>query len=533
MAASKESEKLRLTRFLPIPLFILVGYSSYWITVRTMDQETEPTPLVTKRQQLPLVSPKKPLVTERNSESKEEIDQENAQTDELKNQRAVTFKDAESMRRFLAKLGKDVQLLGRIDALNTVLVGFVNTADLDALLDGDQELSAIYPVRIPGFENVGPQDGAVPLNNSLLQWLGVESDNSLWGKGLVIAVLDTGIADHMAFKNPIKRINLVPLPSDPSLLNGHGTAVASLIFSNNRSAPGVAPGATPLSVRIADDSGYSNSFLIAQGIIAAVDAGAHIINISMGGTGNSSLVNQALEYAKQSGVVVVAAAGNTGTQGVLQPAAHPSVIAVGSVDAKNQAMNFSTSGNEVAISGPGYGIYAAYPGNMAASVTGTSFSAPIITGVVAAVATSSGSQTMNIQQAANLVLNNLTDVGTMGADPYTGGGVPDMTTLMNLGTRGRYDVSVNSIYVGENQQLNVLVQNLGTETLINTGITVNINGTNVQGNVTTLAPMESRAITVPFNATDSINVSGSAQLSGQTDQRLENNSLSVQIVPNP
>jgi hypothetical protein len=533
MAISRENTKKWLGRFLPIPLFLLVGYGSYWLTVRSLPEKETP-PIASEKREIPLVPQKRSFSPENKRKPSEEQAKESVRAEELKQQRAITFKDEEAMRRFLAKLGEKVQLLGKIDALNTVLVGFGNSNDLDALLEGDEELSMIFPIEIPSFENVGPQDGAVALNNSLLKWLGVESDNALWGKGLVIAVLDTGIADHMVFKNPIQRINLVPLPSDLSLLNGHGTAVASLIFSSNPSAPGVAPAATPLSVRIADDSGYSNSFLIAQGIVAAVDAGAHIINISMGGTGNSTLVDQALAYAKQNGVVVVAAAGNTGADGVLQPAAHPSVIAVGSVDAKNQPMNFSTSGNEVAISSPGFGIYAAYPGDQAASVTGTSFSTPIVTGVLAAVASSSGRQTMSAQQAADLILNNLTDVGTFGDDPNTGGGVPDLGAIMNAGDKGRYDVSVNSIYLTDNNQLQVLVQNLGTETLINTGLSVNINGTNFQSNVTTLAPMETRVISIPVNQSESFTVSGTAQVtSGQTDVRMGNNSLSVQIVPNP
>lgn len=461
------------------------------------------------------------------------IDNEALETGALRNQRAIVFKDEAAMQAFLAKLGDKVKLLGKIDKLHTLHLGFNNPSDLDALLDGEEELSMIFPVNIPSFENVGPQDGAVALENNLLKWLGVESDNLLWGKGITIAILDTGIADHIAFKNAIQRINLVPLPSDPSNLNGHGTAVASVIFSDNPYAPGVAPSATPLSVRIADDNGTSNSFLIAQGIIAAVDAGADIINISLGGSGQSSLVDKALAYAKESGVIVVASAGNSGTEGVMQPAASPGVIAVGAVDARNQSMNFSTSGKEVAISSPGYGVNVAYPGDLAARVNGTSFSSPIVAGVIAAVASSSGEPTMSQQQAANLVLSNLNDVGIAGDDPNTGGGVPDMGTIMNLGTSGRYDASINSIYQTDGNQLNVLIQNLGTETLINTGVSVIINGRPTQANITTLAPMQTHVVTIPQGTTEPLQVSGTVQLSsGQTDQRPQNNSVTQRITPN-
>jgi hypothetical protein len=536
MAHLKPNAKKWMAQFLTIALLLCVGYGSYWLTIHSISEKKSPATDTLPLSKSVNFTTKKGFTTSPYlSDPKITNEREKAPEDgSILNQRAISFKDQESMRKFLAKLGDKVRLLGQIDKLNTLLVSFSNTSDLEALLDGDEEITKIFPVNIPSFENVGAQPGAVALENGLLKWLGVESDNALWGKGIMIAILDTGIADHIAFKNDIQRINLVPLPTDLSLLNGHGTAVASLIFSNNPYAPGVAPGATPLSVRIADDQGSSNSFLIAQGIIAAVDAGAHIINISMGGTGNSTLVNQALAYAQQNGVVVVAAAGNTGTQGVMQPAANPSVIAVGAVDATNQPMNFSTSGNEVAISTPGFGVNVAYPGDLAARVNGTSFSSPIVAGVFAAVASSTGKQTMSAQQASNLVLSHLNDVGTQGSDPFTGGGVPNMGTIMNSNTSGRYDASINSIYLSNGNQLNVLVQNLGTETLINSGVSINVNGTNVQSNITTLAPMESRVITIPSSSLNSLNVTSSIQLSsGQTDLRPENNSLSQQIILEP
>jgi hypothetical protein len=528
--------KPRMARFLPIPLILCVGYGSYWLTVRFTQQQL-PSPTTAELKQTRSVNfnrthPTLPRAEKPDLETTS--DSEALENEAIRNQRAIVFKDEASMRKFLDKLGGNVRVLGQIDKLHTLLVGFSNPADLDALLDGDEELSMIFPINIPSFQNVGAQAGAVPLENGLLKWLGVESDHSLWGKGITIAILDTGIADHIAFKNAIQRINLVPLPDDLSLLNGHGTAVASLIFSNNPHAPGVAPSANAISVRIADDQGLSNSFLIAQGIIAAVDAGANIINISMAGSGQSSLVEKALAYARENGVIVVAAAGNTGTLGVMQPAASPSVIAVGAVDARNQAMSFSTYGNEVAISTPGFGVNVAYPGDLAARVSGTSFSSPIVAGVFAAVASSTGSPTMSPQQAASLVLNHLKDVGVSGTDPYTGGGVPDMGTIMNLGSSGRYDASVNSIYQIDGNQINVLVQNLGTETLVNTGVSVNINGTSTQANITTLAPMQTHVITIPHSGSDNLNVSGTVSLSsGQTDQRPENNSISQQIIPAP
>jgi hypothetical protein len=131
-------------------------------------------------------------------------------------------------------------------------------------------------------------------------------------------------------------------------------------------------------------------------------------------------------------------------------------------------------------------------------------------------------------------MSNLNDVGIAGTDPNTGGGVPDLGTIMNLGTDGRYDASINSIYQTNGNQLNILVQNLGTETIINSAVSIIINGRATQANITTLAPMQTHVITIPQMITDPIQVSGSIQLSSsQTDQRPQNNSISQQIAPSP
>jgi hypothetical protein len=529
-------QKKSRSHFWVPPVLLLVGLLSYLITVRTIkqkptDYQTVSDNSASKPKSFSYETPKR----KNNPRPNQTLsDLEAEESGALSNLRSITFADEASMRRFMENLGDGVTIVSRIDALQTVLVRFDNIEDLEALLDGSEETSLIFPVNIPGFEGAGAQAGAEALGSNLLKWLGVEGCNSEWGKGLIIAVLDTGIADHTVFRNSIQRINLVPLPANEADLNGHGTAVASLIFSSDPFAPGVAPGATPLSVRVADDNGSSNSFLIAQGIIAAVDAGASIINISLGGSGNSAVVNKAIEYAYDKGAVIVASSGNSGTEGVMQPAANPFVIAVGAVDAQNQALDFSTTGSQVAISAPGYKINTAYTGNTAAQVNGTSFSAPIIVGTIAATTSNSGSPKMSPQQAASLVLGNLKDVGVHGTDPATGGGVPDMWGILNSGERGIHDASINSIYTTSDNQIQVIVQNLGTETLVNAGISINVNGSNTVANITTLAPNETRLITVPSGNNTDLNIHGSVRLSsGQSDQRPSNDTLSTQITISP
>jgi hypothetical protein len=418
----------------------------------------------------------------------------------LPGQRALVFADRAALERFLARAGSDITILGRLDALNALRVGFLDYNALAALLDGSEESSMIFPVNLPDPEPGNLQAGAIPLGNGLLEWLGIFGDHAAWGSGVRIAVLDTGIADHRAFGGNIFSINLVDLPADLRDWNGHGTAVASLIVGADPRTPGVAPGAEVVSIRVANDSGRSDSFLLAQGILAAVEAGAQIINISLGSHGDSALVRNAIAAANEAGAVIVASAGNEGLDRVSFPAGNRGVIAVGAVDAAGSHLGFSNSGN-VAMAAPGYAVNAAWPGNRAISFTGTSGSAPIVAGAIAAVMHQTG---LNAQQAGTRIMNTLNDGGAPGYDPLLGGGMINVGRAIAADTRGIYDVALASHWVvpatAENPfpQLQVVVQNRGTETASNSTVAINIGGGERFYSVNSLAPNAIQTISVPL-----------------------------------
>lgn len=433
----------------------------------------------------------------------------------LVGQRVLVFTDQEALRRFLERAGKGIRLLGRLDALNALRIGFSDYADLAALLDGAEELSYIFPVSTPPLPEGSVQSDAMAMGNRLLEWLGVEGDNSGWGAGARIAILDTGVASSAAFDANISRINLVAMSADPSQQNGHGTAVASMIVGNNSLTPGVAPSSSILSIRVADDLGQSDSFLLAQGIIAAVDGGASLINISMGGFGQSAILQNAINYARERGALVFAASGNNGVDQVYYPAACEGVIAVGAVDAAGNHLDFSNSGSEIDISAPGYAINAAWAGDEAAAVTGTSFSTPIVVGAVAAVMTQAGSGALTPSQAWQLVSTYLNDGGAAGDDPLLGAGMPDVGRVLDAGTPGIYDAAVASQRILPPDPSNpygmveILIQNRGTESLVNTAVGITIGGNRTNSNITTLAPDAVTTVRVPITRPP---VSGSGNL---------------------
>jgi hypothetical protein len=458
-------------------------------------------------------------------------------------QRALLFADKAAMERFLAAAGNRIRILDRLDALNALRVGFDDPADLAGLLDDKDTDSFIFPVSAPPPPQGTVQPGAVPLGGQLHEWLGITSDNSQWGKGVTIAVLDTAIDPHRAFSTRIRLIDLVNPNSPPGDSRGHGTAVASVIAGSHALTPGVAPAADLLSIRVANDGGLSDSFLLAKGIYTAIDNGADLVNISMGSAGDSGIVRRAVEAAAAQGILIIAAAGNNGIDRVAYPAANQGVIAVGAVDATGSHLAFSNTGTEIDIAAPGLDVNAAWTDDAAVRVTGTSFSAPVVTGTIAAVMSGAAGASQTARQAWETIRTVLNDSGAPGTDQAIGAGMPDIGRVLQAGTPGIRDAAVAyqrilpptpSAPYGE---LETIIQNRGTATLINTGVSVVLDQRESKINITTLAPNEVRAVRVPLTrplsqAAGGITATSTTSLSGgQTDVKPSNNKRQATFQP--
>ncbi len=170
-----------------------------------------------------------------------------------------------------------------------------------------------------------------------MPWVGAEAAWTVTrGAGITVAVVDTGVdGTHPdLIERTLPQLNFVPdlLSGDP---NGHGTHVAGIIGASLDGAgvAGVANQVNILPVRVMNAQGSGDTLTIATGIIAAVDNGAQVINMSIGGTSFSTIGENAVKYAVDRGVSMVAAAGNSFAQGnpVNYPAASPGVLGVASV----------------------------------------------------------------------------------------------------------------------------------------------------------------------------------------------------------
>jgi hypothetical protein len=255
-----------------------------------------------------------------------------------------------------------------------------------------------------------------PFGDRALQFLGVDGDNSTWGNNVTIAILDSGVYPHEALSGiNINQIDLVQTPEDPQAdYTGHGTAVADIAHI-------VAPSSDLLSIRVLDSDGVGDTFNVAQGIIAAVDHGADIINLSLGSYGDSIVLRDAVNYATTKGVAIVAATGNDGIEQVSYPAAYDGVIGVTAVDASGQFADFSNYGDTVDFGAPGVGVYTAWDLDSERSFSGTSAASPFVAGAIAAAL--SRNPGFTTEQAVQNVQQSARDTGESGQDPLTGFGV--------------------------------------------------------------------------------------------------------------
>lgn len=182
--------------------------------------------------------------------------------------------------------------------------------------------------------------------------------NSRKRNGIKIAVLDSGV-DYGNDIDLAESVTLVPGEEEMNPLfmdgSGHGNSVAGLIAAtdNEEGITGINPNAQIYSIRVLDNHNRAPVSRVVEGIYMAIDQNVQIINMSFGVSEYSAALEQAVKDAEAAGILVIAAAGNTGKRGVQYPAAFEEVMAVGSVDQHGDAASDSAEGEEMEIVAPG------------------------------------------------------------------------------------------------------------------------------------------------------------------------------------
>jgi len=430
------------------------------------------------------------------------------QPDARAHEGVLTFGDEASYRHFLARARQaGIRIIGQLDGLRTVRVRYDSADALtrDVLTNPADyaDISANTFFHIPTAPS--PEQRAainqVPFGNTVLGFLGVAGDHSQWGHGTTIAVLDSGVMPDPTLQGRVRTLDLgLGTTAGKGAEDGHGTAVAALAAGAAADAPGVAPGASILSLRVTDANGLSDIFTVSQGILAAVDAGAKIINVSMGGYGTNDTLTRAIDYATEHGAVIVAAAGNDQAAQLTWPAADPRVISVGAVDAVGQQVLFSNSGTQLQMTAPGYGVQTAWLDNQRVLFDGTSASAPIVAGAIAAVM--SESPGMNATQAWQVLQKYASDGGAPGNDPAYGNGILNLGWAMNRNDLTRVDTAIASHYYDAAAgTMEFVVQNRSDQAVAGLQLNVDTNGTTNSYTLPTLVPGGSSVVKVAVDRT--------------------------------
>jgi serine protease len=212
-------------------------------------------------------------------------------------------------------------------------------------------------------------------------WGNLIADGEPGGRGVVVAVLDTGVAyaDRGRFRRSpdfsrftfVKGYDFVSHDPYPNDHNGHGTFVASTIAEQTNNVvglTGLAYGARIMPVRVLDSEGEGEASTIAEGVFYAVRHGAQVINLSLEfspGVTASDIPEliEALHFAHRHNVLVVAAAGNEGHAAIAYPARAPDVMSVGATTEHGCLAAYSNDGSGLSIVAPGGGPDADLPGD--------------------------------------------------------------------------------------------------------------------------------------------------------------------------
>jgi thermitase len=340
-------------------------------------------------------------------------------------------------------------------------------------------------------------------------------------KTVLVCVVDTGID----YNHPDLKANYVSLgynwvsnSSDVLDDNGHGTHCAGIIGAVMNNGVGIAGLAQVkiMAEKGLNATGYGNDYNLANAIINATDAGANIISMSWGSNSPSKVIEDALKYAYTHGVLLVAAAGNSGSSTKLYPAAYSDVIAVTATDPTDHVANFSSYGDWVELAAPGVDIYSTtptYPVTLTdegvatinySYLSGTSMACPHVAGVAALIWSEFPSMS---RDALRLHLRDTADdLGPPGFDVYYGYGRVNAKRAVTEPLPA-HDIVIGNfekpLYVEPSKigMINATVINYGSNNETNVTVQWLANSSVVQSNLTNMTSEASTDVSLSWTPT--------------------------------
>lgn len=272
-----------------------------------------------------------------------------------------------------------------------------------------------------GLNNTGQSGGTVDADIDAFEAWDVftGSDN------VIAAILDTGVdGNHQEFVGRmLAGWNTYSNNGNTSDGNGHGTHTCGTTTAkgnNSLGVAGVSHSAAILPVKVLSDAGGGTWESVANGFTWAVDHGARVLNVSLGGGQPPAFVEAAVNYAWGQGAVICAAAGNGGGNNMIWPARYVNCIAVGATDHTDARAGFSSYGADLDVTAPGANVYSTVPGNQYGFNSGTSMATPHVSGLAALLF--SLDPALSNSQVRSLIESTCDDKGSAGWDQFFGFG---------------------------------------------------------------------------------------------------------------
>ena len=307
-------------------------------------------------------------------------------------------------------------------------------------IDDDVIVYALdLPSQLERYTRRRPILPSAPVQSQILPW-GIDRVDAelVWPEGntgnpIKVGVIDTGInLYHPDLKENIKgQYNAIRTRRSAEDDNGHGSHVAGTIaaLQNNIGVVGVGPDIDLYAIKVLNSRGSGYLSDIIEGIDFAINSNLDVINMSLGTGSNVQSFHDAVIRAYDAGIVVVAAAGNSGGA-VLYPAAYSEAIAVSATDSNNNIASFSSRGPEIDIAAPGVSIYSTYKRKGYKTLSGTSMAAPHVAGAAALVLETApgaydtnGNSKWDPEEVKNKLQDTATDLGASGFDNLFGWGL--------------------------------------------------------------------------------------------------------------
>ncbi|MFN8632701.1 MAG: DUF5719 family protein [Chloroflexota bacterium] len=347
----------------------------------------------------------------------------------------VLLRDQENLDAFLDEIvGGDRELVDTIPELRAAVLGVPpgqEQAEIDALASDHRVLTAERNALLRTM--MVPDDPIYKEFQWDLRKIGMEAvwEATTGSPDVVVAVLDTGVDEAHPDLEPNVLDGYDFVNDDPDAWDdsSHGTHVAGVIAAlgnNGEGTAGMAWKSKILPIKVLDSKGLGPDAAVSKGIIYAVENKARIINLSSGTPYQSRLLEEAARFAERRGVMMVAAAGNSGDKGneVIYPAAYPTVMAVGATDEKDLAPAFSQRQPYVSIAAPGVDI----PGPAWRDAgngpyilhTGTSAAAPHVSGLAALLL--SVRSDLTPAQLRNIITSTADEVNPRASSSFLGAG---------------------------------------------------------------------------------------------------------------